>query len=71
MRSIASHTEGVLIVPQGILSSQKESFACQAKDSFCVEQGTGIDLHFLPQWGKKIKEWLHRDVASGAHSRRI
>ena len=50
MRSIASHTEGVLIVPQGILSSPK--------DSFCVEQGTGTDLHFLPQRGKKIKEWL-------------
>ena len=36
MRSIASRTEGVLIVPQGTLSSKKESFVYPTKDSFFV-----------------------------------
>ena len=43
MQSIASHTEGVLIVPQGTLSSKKESFVYRTKDSFFVEQVKGVE----------------------------
>ena len=43
MRSITSHTAGVLIVPKGTLSLKKESFVFRTKDSFFMAEMEGFE----------------------------